>query len=155
MPDEADALNAVLRLLQGFTIANGGRKYLEDGSSEELKARAALVRLLEGDDPVPRAVRYQLAALFDPNTKLPWEERRLVFEFKNSGRRKSEMAIKRLWEIYHRNKAGEGVTAIVREIAERDGVEDNSLMKSWTQFKKFDLPLLEGIISAPPTGGYK
>ena len=127
MSDEADALDAVLRLLKGYTVANGERKYLEDGSSEELKARAALVRLLEGDDPVPPAVRYQLAALFDPNTELPWEERRLGFEFKSAGRRKSEVAVQRLWEIYHRNKAGEGVTAIVREIAERDGIEDNSL----------------------------
>ena len=74
--DDENDLQEALIWLAGYLPAGdrgSARLYLRKDLSEEKAARAALVRILEGDKPVPYAIRYQLAALFDPNPELSWE----------------------------------------------------------------------------------
>jgi hypothetical protein len=60
------------------------RKYLKLGSADECMARQALVRVLQGDQPLSKTLRNRLAALFDLSTLA---ERQLVFQFRCRGNR--------------------------------------------------------------------
>ena len=115
----------------------------------EIEARAALVRILECDEPVPPGIRYQLAALFETNKEMPWEPRELIFRRRPIGRPKTDRN-RLMFEILDRKKRGERVTPVIEEIALREGKETNTLEKEWTRFNKHDLPLIEE--SLPPTG---
>lgn len=152
MSNDDEAL--ILKYLSGFEPTKKGRPstgYLKTGSPEELKARAALTRLLRSVDagspfdPLSFKVRQALAALFAPD-ELIADER--TIEIKRARRRgraidlDSTLAIGGfLWNQSALRgdcicgKDPVKFESIVKEAEERFGLKRRAILNAWRRYR--------------------
>jgi hypothetical protein len=136
-PDEDLAMEYI-----GGTVDRTGKqlscKYLEPGSEREREAKKALARLLRGDDPISKMIRWRLAALIDPHKA---EAR----QFKISNRKRGEqpnhlLDVEIAIFVAGKVTTGIGVDAAVEEAWRHYGGSLRSAYRAWDKHKMNWLP---------------
>jgi hypothetical protein len=136
MPDEFDQTEILaIVLMSGFIedLEKGKpqKKYLDD--EEELRARAAMARLLRSGLPLTQDFRDRLAALFDPNDDThPAIDRKLFFKRRSGRRRRPHVrntAIARY--VYSCICKGDGVEVAQQKAAEFFGLSPSAVRDIW------------------------
>jgi len=125
------------------------RRYMLDGSPEEIAARKALARLLRSQGPLDGLVRQLLAGLFDPTpfkyfTKGPLSDKEAQesradrqIRFKKIGRRNREddRRFKLASDIWENAKEYGSVESAVVATAAKYNISESAVWKAWKQFK--------------------
>lgn len=106
------------------------REYFEPGEKEELKARAAFLRLIQRSD-LHESLRLHLSMLFSPISKA--QPRELVFRFRKGGKPR-ERDVRLALDVALKVDAGVKVEAAIQEVMEVYGVKRPTAYRAWAKY---------------------
>jgi hypothetical protein len=134
-----------MEFLTGRRTRENGRethRYLKPGGDDELKARAAFIRLLSQSD-LNKSVRHSLGGLFNPFAG-GVESRELVFRQRSRGKRSDGVRDIRLaMDVVSKADAGTKLEAAIREVMIVYGVKRATAFKAWKEHGKTRLADLQ------------
>lgn len=134
LPKTSDEQLAI-QFLNGFRVYSNGqedRRYLELGSTEELKAREAFLRLIQRSD-LHESLRVHLSMLFSPVSKA--QPRELIFQFRKGGKR-CERDVRLALDVALKVDADVKVEAAIMEVAKVYGVKRATAFRAWEKHGK-------------------
>jgi hypothetical protein len=104
---------------------------------KEQEARAALVRVLRGDQPLSHNVRFRLAALFDTAHSL--EEREFRISFRSKGRPNNAIALEIALYIAAEIALSANLRRAMGSAADRYNVSSATVWRAWSDHKGSEL----------------
>jgi hypothetical protein len=136
MSDEELAIEFLLHAIEHESGGQLSFKHLEPGSKRERDAREALVRLLRSFEPLSVAMRWRLAALFDPTH--PLEAREFIIRARRKGKQPNHTRDLRIAEtIALEISAGPGrMEAAISAATHRYGVSRSTVLLAWRKHKR-------------------
>lgn len=112
------------------------RRYLEGAAEKE--ARAALVRVLRSERPIPQRIRAKLADLFDEGSDT---ERKLVHRFRHEGKVANRAAVNQVGHFLARQlRSRKLMKEAVSAAAEQFGLRERQIREYWRKFEGKEYP---------------
>jgi hypothetical protein len=118
------------------------QRYHPENSTEALRGRAALSRILLADEPLDRQIRHSLGRMFDPFHGT----RKLEIKFREKNRLRDAVANTHMATfIWERVKGGENVEAAIQAAMEEFSKSREHMYDLWIRYKRL-FEKIEGIL---------
>ncbi len=139
----SDDEKLAIEFLAGRRTRENGREthhYLSPGSYDELKAKAAFIRLLWNSD-LPQSIRLSLSMLFN-HIQSDAEPRELVFRYRSRGKRPDFVRdVGLAVDVAVKVERGMKLEAAIQEVMVVYGVKRATAFKAWKKHGKSSLSI--------------